>query len=91
MQQALVLKALSHTVIGILLVTLLVLLLVALRKELSVGVPLRGIVHLGFTVIGVCTFVALMAAYFHATKMILPQSKFQRIDTARVFQSAGVT
>jgi hypothetical protein len=46
MQQALALKALGHTVIGILLVTLLVLLLVALRKELSVGVPLRGIGHL---------------------------------------------
>jgi hypothetical protein len=47
MQKAFVLKVLSHTVIGILVVTLLCLLLAALRKELSVGVPLRGIFHLG--------------------------------------------
>jgi hypothetical protein len=89
MQQALVLKAISHTVIGILLLTLLVVLLVALRKELSVGVPLRGIVHLGLGVIGVCTFVALMAAYCQSRTLIVPQTKYKRLDTASAFQPAG--
>lgn len=76
----LALKAISHAVIAICFLTLLFVLLISLRKELSVRAPTRGIVHLSFAVIGVCTFIALMAAYFQARKMILPQSKFQRLD-----------
>jgi hypothetical protein len=89
MQPELAIKVISHTVIGIFLLTLLLILLVALRKELSGYAPLRGIVHLSFCVIGICTFVALMTTYFQARKMILPQSKFQRIDVASVLQPSG--
>jgi hypothetical protein len=31
--------------------------------------------------IGFCTFIALTAAYFHASKMIVPESISQPIDT----------
>jgi surface polysaccharide O-acyltransferase-like enzyme len=89
MQPELVLKVISHTVIGIFLLTLLLVLLIALRKELNGDAPLRGIVHLSFGVIGICTFVALMTTYFQARKMILPQSKFQRIDVASVLHPPG--
>jgi hypothetical protein len=41
-------------------------LLISLRRERSGDAPLRGIVHLGLAVIGICTSIALMAAYFHA-------------------------
>lgn len=89
MQPELALKAISHTVIGILLVTLLFVLLISLRKELSSDAPIRGIVHFGLGVIGICTFVALMAAYFQARKMVLPHSNAQRLDTTTVSQPAG--
>ena len=82
MQPELILKAISHTVIAISLLTLLFVLFISLRKELSGGESLRGIVHLGLGVIGICTFIALMAAYFHARKMLLPHSVSQRLDTA---------
>jgi hypothetical protein len=82
MQPELALKAISHTLIAIFLITFLFVLLISLRRELSGDAPLRGIVHLGLAVIGICTFIALMTAYFHARKMIVPQSKFQQIDTA---------
>jgi hypothetical protein len=64
MQPELALKTISHTVIAIFLLTLLFVLLISLRKKQSGGAPLRGIVHLGLAVIGVCSFIALMAAYF---------------------------
>ena len=91
MQPELALKAVSHTVIAILLLTLLFVLLISLRKELTGDAPLRGIVHLGLGVIGICTFVALVAGYFQARKMVLPHSNSQRLDTVTVSQSAGVT
>ena len=74
MQPELALKAISYTVIGIFLVTLLLVLLISLRKELSGEALLLGIVHLGLGVIGICTFVALTTAYFQARKMVLPHS-----------------
>jgi hypothetical protein len=40
-------------------------------------------------VIGVCTFIALMAVYFHARKMIVPESISLRIDSAFISQPAG--
>jgi hypothetical protein len=89
MQLELALKAISHTTIAIVLLTLLFVLLISLRKKLSGGAPLRGIVHLGLAVIGVCTFIALMAAYFQARKMIVPASISQRLDTAAVSQPVG--
>lgn len=91
MQPELALKAISYTVIGIFLVTLLLVLLISLRKELSGEALLLGIVHLGLGVIGICTFVALATAYFQARKMILPHSNSQRLDNVTVSQPAGAT
>jgi hypothetical protein len=88
MQPELALKAISHIFIAVSLVTLLFVLLISLRKELSGEAPLRGIVHLGLGVIGICTFVALMAAYFQAKK-IVPAWFSQRLDTAAFSQPAG--
>jgi hypothetical protein len=80
MQPELALKAISHTTIAIALLTLLVVLLISLRKELSGEGSLRGVVHLEFVVIGVCTFIALMTGYFTA-KTTLQRSAAQS-DTA---------
>ena len=91
MQPELALKAISHTTIAIALLALLFVLLISLRKELSGEAPLRGIVHLGLAVIGICTFVALMAAYFQAKKIIVPGSISQRLDTTFVSQPARTT
>jgi hypothetical protein len=91
MQPELALKAISHTTIAVVLITFLFVLLISLRKKLTSGAPLRGIVHLGLAVIGICTFIALMAAYFHARKLVVPQSNSQLIDTAVVWQPAGTT
>jgi hypothetical protein len=88
MQPELALKALSHTVIAISLLALLFVLLISLRKELSGDAPLRGIVHLGLAVIGICTFTALMAGYFQAKKVIVPGAISQRLDTASVSKPA---
>jgi hypothetical protein len=88
MQPELALKAISHTVIAISLLALLFALLISLRKELSGGEALRGTFHLGLAVIGICTFVALMAAYFQAKK-IVPAWFSQRLDTAAFSQPAG--
>jgi hypothetical protein len=82
MQPELALKTISHTVIEVFLLTILFVLLISLRKELSGGAPLRGLFHLGMFMISVCTFIALMAAYFHARKLVVPQSNSQRLDTA---------
>jgi hypothetical protein len=86
MQPELILKAISHSVIAISLLTLLFVLLISVRKEVNSGAPLRGIVHLGLGVIGICTFIALMSAYFQARKMIGPEYISQRLDTATVSQ-----
>ena len=91
MQPEIALKAISHIVIAIFLLTLLFVLLISLRKELSGDGPVGGIVHLGLGVIGICTFIALMGGYFQARKMVLPHSNAQRLDTTSVSQSAGVT
>ena len=80
-----------HTLIAIFLLTFLFVLLISLRKELTSDAPLRGIAHLGLAVSGVCTFIALMAAYFEARKVIVPESISLRIDTAIVSQLAGTT
>jgi NADH:ubiquinone oxidoreductase subunit 4 (subunit M) len=85
-QPELALKAISHFTIGISLIAILFALLVSLRKELSGEEAFRGIVHLGFVVLGICTFVALMAAYFQARKIIVPASFSLRLDTAAVSQ-----
>jgi Na+/melibiose symporter-like transporter len=91
MQPELALNTISHTVIAIFLVTLLCVLLISLRKELSGDVPVQGVFQFGLAIIGLCAVVALMAAYFQVRKMVLPHTNSQRLDTASVLQSARVT
>jgi hypothetical protein len=82
MQQEVALGAITHGAIGILILTLLAVLLIALRKEHERGAPLRGTVHLGFVLVGLCAFMTLMAGYFQARNRIIPQINSQRLDTA---------
>jgi Na+/melibiose symporter-like transporter len=91
MQPELALKAISYTVIGIFLVTLLFVLLISLRKELSGEAPVRGVFQFGLVIIGLCTAVALMAGFFQARKMVLPHSNAQRLDTGIVSQPVRAT
>ena len=78
MQPELALKTISHTEIAIFLLTLLFVLLISLRKELSGDAPVRGVFQFGLVIIGLCTVVALMAAYFQARKMVRPHFNAQR-------------
>ncbi|MGH7930388.1 MAG: hypothetical protein ACREQV_21665 [Candidatus Binatia bacterium] len=82
MHQELALKAITHGIIGIVIITLLLVLLIGLRKELDVDTPLRGTVHLGITVLGLCAFLALMAALYSARKVVVPETISSRLDTA---------
>lgn len=82
MQQELLFKAMTHSTIGIAILLLLVLLLVGLRREIHGGEPIRGMVHFGIVVIGLCTFLALMATLFSAKRMIVPEKVSTRLDTA---------
>ena len=91
MQPELALKAISYTVIGIFLVTLLFVLLISVRKELSGDTPVRGVFQFGLLIIGLCTAVALMAAYFQARKMVLPDTNAQRLDIGTVSQPGRAT
>ena len=91
MQPELALKAISHTVIALFLVTLLFVLLISLRKELTGDAPFRGVFQFGFVIIGFCTVVALMAGYFQARKMVLRHSNAQRLDIGTVSQPVRAT
>ena len=91
MQPELALMTISHTEIAIFLLTLLFVLLISVRKELSGDAPLRGVFQFGLVIIGLCTVVALMAAYFQARKMVLPHSNAQRLDTTSVSQPVRAT
>ena len=91
MQPELALTTISHTEIAIFLLTFLFVLLISIRKELSGDTPVRGVFQFGLAIIGLCTVVALMAAYFQARKMILLHSNSQRLDTVSVSQPAGAT
>jgi len=81
MQPEFALTTISHTEIAIFLLTFLFVLLISVRKELSGDTPVRGVFQFGLAIIGLCTVVALMAAYFWAKKMVLPHSNAQRLDT----------
>jgi xanthine/uracil/vitamin C permease (AzgA family) len=63
MDLALTFKALSYGLMGLLWVTGLLLSLVSIRKESRSGVPLKGLMGLTIAVMGLCTFIALFAAY----------------------------
>jgi hypothetical protein len=79
MEPELALKAISHTTSAIALLTLLVVLLISLRKELSGAGPLRGIAYFALGVLGVCTFVTLTAGYSLVRKT-LPHLNTQSLD-----------
>jgi Mn2+/Fe2+ NRAMP family transporter len=81
MQQELALKAITHSTIGIAILTLLLLLLVGLRREIQGGEPIRGMFHLGIVVMALCTFVALMVATLSAKKMAIRENISQRFET----------
>jgi hypothetical protein len=81
-QAELALSAISHTVIGLLLLTLLIVLLISLRRELTDGEPFHGIVHFGLSMIAICTLVALLTAFVHARKAMALEAIGQRIDAA---------
>jgi hypothetical protein len=82
MPPELAVKAITHTVIAIQIITILVVLLIALRKEIEGGDPVRGIVHFGIAVMALCTFLALMVALFSAKKMAIREKFSQRLETA---------
>jgi hypothetical protein len=83
MQQELALKALTYGTIGIAIITILLVLLIGLRKELDTDAPLRGTFCLGMAVLGLCAFLALMAAMFSAKKMVVPEKISSRLDIAQ--------
>ena len=91
MQPELALMTISHTEIAIFLLTLLFVPLIWVRKELSGDTSLRGVFQFGMVIIGLCTVVALVAAYFQARKMVLPHPNAQRLDTKSVSQPARAT
>jgi hypothetical protein len=80
MQQELLLKAISHRSIALLIIVLFLVLLVALRKQSDGNEPLRGTIHIGLLIMGLCTFIALMVGYYQAKKTIVPESVSQRMD-----------
>jgi FtsH-binding integral membrane protein len=82
MQHELLLRAITHSTIGIVLIMLLLVLLIGLRRELQGGEPIRWMVHLGILVMGLCTFLALMAALYSAKALAVPQRMSQKLDTA---------
>jgi hypothetical protein len=80
--QELLLKGVSYSAAGLLILPLLFLLLLSVRRETAGGNPIPGILHLGLFLIGLVAFVTLMSGYFRARKMIIPETNSQRMDTA---------
>jgi len=91
MQPELALTTISHTEIAIFLLTILFVLLISVRKELSGDAPVRGVFQFGLAIIGLCALVALMAGYFQARKMVLRHSNAQRLDIGTVSQPVRAT
>lgn len=84
MQQEFALITITHTAIAISILVLLVVLLVALRQEVNGHDPMHGTIYLGIAMIGLCAFMALMAAFFQARRIIVPETISRRLDTAFV-------
>ena len=79
MQPELILKAISHTVIVLSFTAILFVLLISLRKEITQGTILPGIVHLCLVAIGIFALIALATLYLHARKIVLPYTVSQRV------------
>jgi Na+/melibiose symporter-like transporter len=82
MQHELILKAITHSTMGVAIIAMLLVLLVGLRRETNGGEPIRGIVHLGIVVMGVLAFLALMVTMYSAKRMVVPEKNSQRLDMA---------
>jgi hypothetical protein len=82
MQPELALKTISHTVIALSFTAVLFVLLISLRKEITQGKILPGIVHVCLAAIGIFAFIALATVYFHARKVVVPYSVSQQLETA---------
>lgn len=80
MHQELALGAITHNTIGIAILMLLLLLLVGLRREIQGGEPIRAMFHLDIVVMGLRTFLALMAALYSAKKVVVPEKVSSRLD-----------
>ena len=72
-------SSLSMSLIGFLILILLVVVLMALRRERIYGEPPRGLIPFIVVVLGMCTFVALMTAYARVTKIVEPQRISRRM------------
>ena len=72
MQPELALRAISHTVVALSLTSLLIVLLISLKKEITQGTILPGIVHLCLAAIGIFAFIALVTVFCHARKVVVP-------------------
>jgi Na+/melibiose symporter-like transporter len=81
MQQELLLRAISNGTGGILIIAVLLVLLIALRKDIDDGEPLPGLFHLTIGVIGLFVFIALLVIYFQAKRTIVPEKISHRMET----------
>ena len=79
MHAVLLVSSLSLSLIGFLILILLVVVLMALRRERIYDESPRGLVPFIVVVLGMCTFVALMTAYARVTKIVEPQRISQRL------------
>ena len=82
MQQELFLKVLPHSMVGVALITILLVLVIGLIREINGGEPNRGMVQLGIVVMSFCTLLALIVALYSASKMVVREKLSQRLDTA---------
>jgi hypothetical protein len=81
MEHELVVRAISHSIIGLLIIALLLLLLLGIRREIDGGSAIHGIVQFGPFLMGLFTFIALMSVYFQATRLVVRERISEHMDT----------
>ena len=81
MQHELILKAITYSTMGVVIMTLLLLLLISLRREIHGGEPIRGLFTFSILAMGLWTFLALMVAMFSAKKIVVPEKISSQLDT----------
>ena len=79
MHTSFLLQTLSVSVVGFLVIVLLVVALIALRRERIYDEPLWGFTPLVLVVLGICTFVALMTAYAQTASVVELQRISERL------------
>jgi hypothetical protein len=65
MADALAFKVLSYGLIGLLALTVLILSIVSLRREIFAGQPVNGLLPVVLVLAALCASIALFAAYIH--------------------------